>query len=107
MSKLNVKQALVLRDHHVQIADIDIIVQRPSVAFLWLRPFPRCCWNDVRGCLLSTPWSVMEIYDDPDDMWSFFSQIVTYCLDKYVPLKKVKSKYSKCPTPWLTSELCL
>ena len=43
--------------------------------------------------------------DDPDGMWSFFSQIVTSCLDRYVPFKKVKSKYSKRPTPWITSEI--
>ena len=39
--------------------------------------------------------AVMEIYDGPDDMWSFFLKyIVTSCLDRYVPLKKVESKYS-------------
>ena len=77
---LNVRQALGLSDHRVQIADIDIIIQRPSVAFHWLRPFHRCSWDDIRGCLSCTPWSVMEIYDDPDEVWSFFSQIRSYLL---------------------------
>ena len=37
-----------------------------------------------------------------------FCQVVTSCLNKYVPLKKVSSKYSKCPTPslaWMTPEI--
>ena len=54
-SMLNVKQALGLSDHRVRIADIDIIMQRPPVAFRWLCPFRRCCSNDVRGCLSCTP----------------------------------------------------
>jgi len=72
VSMLNVWQALGLSDHCVQIADIDIITQLPPVAFCWLCPFRKCCWNDVRGCLSCTPWSVIEIYDDPVNMWSFF-----------------------------------
>lgn len=49
----------------------------------------------------------MEIYDDPDDMWGFFCQIVTSCLNTYIPLKKVSGKYSKRPTPWMTPEIVL
>ena len=72
VSMLSVKQAIGLSDHCVQITDIDVVMQRPSVTFCWLRPFRRCCLDDVRGCLSSAPWSTMEIYDDPDDMWGFF-----------------------------------
>ena len=105
VSVLSVKQAIGLSDHRVQIADIDVVVQRPSATFRWLRPFRRCCWDDVRDYLSSAPWSTMEIYDDPDDMWGFFCQIVTSCLDKFVPLQKVRSKYSKRSTPWITPEV--
>ena len=45
----------------------------------------------------------MEIYDDPDNICG--AQIVISCLERYVPFKKVKSKYSKRPTPWITSEI--
>ena len=45
------------------------------------------------------------LYDDIDDMWDFFQATLQYCLDQYVPFKKVYCKYSRRPTPWLTPEL--
>jgi len=88
ISVLDVQQAIGLSDHRMQIAVMDV-VQRPSVTFRWVYPFCKRCWDDFRDCLSSAPWSTMEIYDDPDDMWVFFCKIVTSYLDRYVPLKKV------------------
>lgn len=47
VSMLSEKQAFGLSDHHVQLVDIDVVMQRPSVTFHWVRPFRRCCWDDV------------------------------------------------------------
>lgn len=98
---LSVRQAIGVSDHRVQIANLDIIVQRPIPAFHWICPFRKCCWSDIREYLSSVPWSV----NSPDDMWGFFYEIISTCLDKYVPLKKVRSKYSKRHTPWLSPDV--
>ena len=85
---LDVKQAIGLSEHRVQILVLNIVVQRPPNSFCWARPFRKCSWSSVRDCISSAPWSVMEMYDDPDDMWGFFIHIITSCLDKFAPLQK-------------------
>ena len=71
----------------------------------YVRAFRNCHWDDVRSCLSTAPWSVMEVYDDVNDMWEYFYGILRGCLDSYIPLKAVRNKYSKRPTPWLNSTL--
>ena len=71
ISVLDIKQAIGLSDHRVQILDLNIVVQRPPNSFCWVRPLRKCSWSSVWDCLSSTPWSVMEMYDDPNDMWGF------------------------------------
>ena len=89
ISVLDVKQTIGISDHRVQVLDLNIVVQRSPNSFCWVRPFCKCSWSSVQDCLSCAPWSVMEMYDDPDDMWGFFIHIITSCLDKYAPLQKV------------------
>jgi len=49
----------------------------------------------------------MDVFDDIDDTWYFFKSCLFSVLDQYAPLKTVKSKVSKRPTPWMTPELLL
>jgi len=49
----------------------------------------------------------MDVFDDIDDMYHFFKSCLFSVLDQYAPLKTVKSKFSKRPTPWMTPELLL
>ena len=102
ISLLDVKQAIGLSDHRVQILDLDIVVQRTPNSFCWVRPFRKCSWSSVRDCLSSAPWLMMEMHDDPDDMWGVFIHIITSRLDKYAPLQKVLYKHSRRHTPWLS-----
>ena len=63
------------------------------------------CWDDVRSCLSHAPWSVLNIFDDIEDMWGFFHSILQSSLDTYAPLKRIWCKYFKRPTPWLTQDI--
>ena len=47
----------------------------------------------------------MELFDDINDMWEYFYGIIQSCMDTYIPLKTVRHKYSKRPTPWLTLDI--
>ena len=49
----------------------------------------------------------MELFDDINDMWEYFYGIIQSCMNSYniIPLKTVRHKYSKQPTPWLTSDI--
>ena len=53
----------------------------------------------VKEELQCIPWSTMEVFEDIEDVWAFFSTVVFTCLDKRFPLRKVSCKYSKRHTP--------
>ena len=57
--------------------------------------FRSCNWDIVREELQCIPWSTMEVFEDIEDVWVFFSTVITTCLDKYFSLRKVSCKYSK------------
>ena len=78
-------QATGLSDHYVQIAVFDITVQRSVSEFWWIRPFRNCYWESLRNCLFMAPWMVMDSFDNIDDTWDYFSGLLNYCLDSYVP----------------------
>ena len=103
----SVCQSVGLSDHLVQIlnANLFVVCQKPST--FSIRSFRKCDWSAVRDSLASTPWQVMDVLDDVDDMWHYFMASLFSVLDEYAPLKSIKSKFSKRPTPWLTPELLM
>ena len=102
-----VLQSVGVSDHRVQIADLDIRILRRTPEIVYVKAFRRCDWDEVLCCLSrsAAPWSVMEMFDDINDMWEFFNGILCQCLDFYAPLRQVYHKYSKRHTPWITDEL--
>ena len=47
----------------------------------------------------------MSTFDEIEDMWHFFKSSLFCVLDEHAPLRLVVSKFSKQPTPRMTSEL--
>ena len=43
---------------------------------MWVRSFRKCDWDQVQTDLASAPWNVMSVYDDLDDKWDFFHNIL-------------------------------
>ena len=105
ISMSNVSQSIGVSDHRIQIVDYKIVPTHITVPSHFVHSLNKCCWDDVRSCLSRTLWSVLNIFDDIDDIWGFFHNILQNCLDTYTPLKKIRSKYFKRPTPWLTLDI--
>lgn len=85
---------------------MDIPVIPPLKYNLLVRSFRSCPWDEVRECLGSAPWQVMNLYDSVNDMWSFFQGILFDCLESFAPVKTVICSNSHHrPTPWLSSSL--
>ena len=95
ISLTSVMQATGVSDHHVQVVDFEITFQHNSVPSRCVCSFKKCCWDDVCSYLSTAPWSVLNIFDDIDDMWETFYSILQSRLDALIPLKKVRSKYFK------------
>ena len=98
-------QAVGIRDHRVQIVDFDVTVCRRAPREIWVHSFKKCNWDQVRESLATAPWNVMSIYDDLDDQWSFFHSILMESFQFYAPFKRVYSKKSKRPTPWISDAI--
>ena len=69
---LKTVQAVGLSDHRCQILEADIYVTHPVEHTLTVRSFRKCPWDELQNSLRAVPWQVMDIYDNVDDMWSFF-----------------------------------
>ena len=67
-SVYSVSQAIGVSDHRIQIVNFDIIVPQLTVPSCLVRLFRKCCWDDVYACLSYSPWFVLRVLDDIDDM---------------------------------------
>ena len=100
---LKVTQTMGLSDHQCKVLEVDISVTYPVEYTLRVLSFRKCPWDEVRCSLCIVPWQVMDIYDNVDDMWSFFYGTLHDCLDTFAPVKSINySTRSHCPTPWLS-----
>ena len=62
-------------------------IVRPKPTTVYVLPFRTCDWDTIITCLASTPWHIMDVFDDIDDMWHFFKSCLVSVLDQYAPLK--------------------
>ena len=68
---------------------IFLSVRARDPGVMWVRSFRKCDWDQVRTDLANAPWSVMSVYDDLDDKWDFFHNILQNSLQLFTPLKRV------------------
>jgi len=60
-----VLQAVGVSDHRVQVVEVDVPVLRQAPETRRVRAFKKCDWD---SSLSNASWSVMEIFDDINDM---------------------------------------
>ena len=53
--------------------------------------------------LSCVPWSLLDIFDDPDDKVLIFNLLFTNALDEHAPMKTIRIK--KNPSPWITKKI--
>lgn len=54
--------------------------------------------------LESQPWSVLDMFDDPDDVLDFFLKVFLDVMDKHLPKKERRVKYKQQPD-WFNQEI--
>ena len=72
ISVSNITQASEVSDHRIQIVEFKITPTQITIPCRLVHSLNKCCWDDVCSCLSRAPWSVLNIFDDIDDMWGFF-----------------------------------
>ena len=105
ISLSNVTQVTEVSDRHIQIVEFKIAPMEITIPSRLVHLFNICCWYDVCSCLSRSLWSVLNIFDYTDDVWGCFHNILQSCLDTYAPIKRIRFKNFKRPTPWLTQDI--
>ena len=59
--------------------------------------------NKFLSDLEQMPWSNVDLYSDPNDMWHEWKQMFVSCMDKHTPHKL--KRISKKRAPWITKGL--
>lgn len=72
----------------------------PQPSFVTHRSFKHFCVNSFKDDLSRVPWSVLDVFDDPDDKADAFTLLFVDVLDDHAPSKTTRVK--KNPSPWIT-----
>jgi hypothetical protein len=93
---------LTISDHLPILLDVDCNVPKASPHIVTRRSckhFSRTCFEKD---LANVPWSVIDIFDSPDDKVDVFNSLFLDVLDLHAPLKTIRIK--KKTAPWITKQ---
>ena len=68
-----------------------------------MRQFKHFQKSNFLSDLEQMPWSNVDLYSDPNDMWQEWKQMFIHCMDKHAP-RKLK-RINKKRAPWITRGL--
>ena len=94
---------LTISDHLPILLDVDYNVPKASPHIVTRRSckhFSRTCFEKD---LANVPWSVIDIFDSPDDKVDVFNSLFLDVLDLHAPLKTIRIK--KKTAPWITKHI--
>ena len=90
-------------DHLPILLHLCCTVPKPPPTLVTRRSFKNFTKSAFENDLSSVPWSVIDVFDDPDDKVEVFNILFTDILDYHAPMKTVRVK--KNPTPWITKAI--
>lgn len=93
-----------INDHDLVYVTLRQKKQRNPSTFMTIRSFKNYSSQRFNDDITSTPWSILETFDDPDDKLQAFNLLFNEILDRHAPLK------TTClwgrPNPYITDEIC-
>ena len=82
---------------HLPILQLNCAVPKPPPTLITLHSFKFFLKSSFEEDLSAVPWSIIDVFDDPDDKVDAFNSLFIEVLDMHAPLKTVRVK--KNPTP--------
>ena len=92
-----------ISDHLPILLKVDCNVPKRPPSLVTRRSFKNFSKSCFEKDLENVPWSVINIFDNPDDQVSVFNTLFCEVLDRHAPLKTVRVK--KNPAPWITKSI--
>ena len=90
-------------DHLPILLEVKLLVPKPPPTLITRRSFKMFSQQKFLDDLKTTPWHVMDLFEDLDDKIDTFNKLFGEVLDTHAPLKTVRVK--KNPTPWITKSI--
>ena len=72
----------------------------PPSSLITRRSFKHFCKSSFEDDLSCVPWSILDVFDDPDDKVEAFNFLFADVLDCHAPLKTIRVR--KKSSPWIT-----
>ena len=95
---------LPISDHLPILLDIHCKVPKPPPpSLVTRRSYKNFSKSDFEKDLSFVPWSILDIFDNPDDKVHIFNALFLDVLDMHAPLKTVRVKRN--PAPWVTKSI--
>ena len=90
-------------DHLPILLQLNCAVPKPPPTLITHRSFKNFSKSIFEADLSLVPWSIINVFDDPDDKVDTFNSLFMEVLDIHAPLKTVRVK--KNPTPWINKTI--
>ena len=90
-------------DHLPILLQINSTIPCPQPSLITHRSFKHFNQASFVDDLYYIPWSILDIFDDPDDKVEAFNRLFTTVLDDHAPFKTVRIR--KKPSPWITKNI--
>ena len=69
--------------------------------FKYIRDNSKLVLEDLKADFQKLPFSTVYAMEDPEDKLDIFNNLVTECIDRHAPLKRIKC--TRPPASWLKS----
>ena len=92
-----------ISDHDLVYIILRLKRDRNSAAFVSKRSFKEYSKELFASEISLAPWSVLDIFDDPDDKLYIFNSLFNHNLDEHAPVKTIRIKGK--PNPYITDEI--
>ena len=76
-------------------------MERYQSRFKYIRDNSKLILEDFKAVFQELTFSTVYAMEDPEDNLDIFNSLVTECIDRHAPIKRIKC--TRPPAPWLKS----
>ena len=92
-----------ISDHDLIVASLNLKKPRATHTYISTRSFKNFKKDAFLDDISSAPWSLVDIFDDPDDKLDTFNSLFHQILDQHAPVKTVKLRAR--PNPFIDDNI--
>ena len=88
-------------DHDAPFVIFNIAKTKFQKRYKWIRDEKKFIRSSFLEDFSKLPFSIVYSFDDPNEQISILNDLITGCINRHAPLKKIK--FTRPPAPWMKS----